>query len=145
VTAALGHLRGLGLPAARCAVAGFCMGGSVAFSMAAGIELGAAVTFCGGGVAEGRFGFPAHLAVAPALRTPWLGLYGDQDQSIAVEQVETLRERTAQAAVATQVVRYPNAGHGFNCDARASLVPDAAADAWSRTLGWLGAHLAGAS
>jgi len=33
-------------------------------------------------------------------------------------------------------VRYENAGHGFNCDARPDFVADAAADAWARALSW---------
>src|ERR1035438_3905755 len=82
VTAALGYLRHRGVPADRCAAVGFCMGGSVAFIMATEVELGAAVTFYGGGVAQGRFGFPALAEAAPSLRAPWLGLYGDQDHTI---------------------------------------------------------------
>ena len=143
VTAALDYLRYEGLPIDRCASVGFCMGGSVAFIMATELELGAAVTFYGGGVAEGRFGFPALADAAPSLRAPWLGLYGDQDHTIPVEQVETLRERAAMSPVATEVVRYADAGHGFNCDDRGAFVPDAAADAWARMLEWLGAHLGG--
>jgi carboxymethylenebutenolidase len=143
VTAALGYLRHQGQPADRCAAVGFCMGGSVAFIMATEFELGAAVTFYGGGVAEGRFGFPALADAAPSLRAPWLGLYGDRDHTIPVEQVETLREQAARSPVATEVVRYPDAGHGFNCDDRDAFVPDAAEDAWSRMLDWLGARLAG--
>lgn len=143
VTAALGYLRHQGMPADRCAAVGFCMGGSVAFIMATEFELGAAVTFYGGGVAQGRFGFPALADAAPSLRAPWLGLYGDQDHTIPVEQVGTLRDQAARSPVATEVVRYPDAGHGFNCDDRETFAPDAAADAWSRMLGWLGARLAG--
>jgi carboxymethylenebutenolidase len=143
VTAALGYLRHQGMPADRCAAVGFCMGGSVAFIMATEFELGAAVTFYGGGVAEGRFGFPALADAAPSLRAPWLGLYGDQDHTIPVEQVEALREQSARSPVATEVVRYPDAGHGFNCDDRETFAPEAAADAWSRMLGWLGPRLAG--
>jgi carboxymethylenebutenolidase len=144
VTAALDYLRDRGLPAGRCAAVGFCMGGSVAFVMATRFDLGAAVSFYGGGVAAGRFGFPPLAEAAPALRVPWLGLYGDEDATIPVEQVETLRERAALSPAATEVVRYPAAGHGFNCDDRGAYVPAAAADAWSRTLDWLAAHLAGA-
>ena len=53
--------------------------------------LGAAVTFYGGGVTQGRFGFPPLVDLAPGLRTPWLGLYGDLDQSIPPDAVEQLR------------------------------------------------------
>lgn len=139
--ATLDLLAGRGVPARSTGIVGFCMGGSVALYAATTLPLGAAVTFYGGGVAEARFGLPALVDLAPALRAPWLGLYGDLDAGIPVEQVEALREAAARAAVETQVVRYPGAEHGFNCDDRASHHPDAAADAWARTLDWFDRHL----
>jgi carboxymethylenebutenolidase len=36
---------------------------------------------------------------------------------------------------------YP-AGHGFNCDERASFEPRSAALAWERSMRWLEAHAA---
>ncbi|HUZ39690.1 MAG TPA: dienelactone hydrolase family protein [Streptosporangiaceae bacterium] len=141
IAAALDLLRQRGLPAARCGAVGFCMGGSVTFAMATELDFGAAVTFYGGGVAAGRFGFPGLAEAAPSLRVPWLGLYGDQDHTIGVGQVETLRERAALAPVPTELVRYADAGHGFNCDDRDAFVPAAASDAWSRTLAWLRTYL----
>ncbi len=85
--------------------------------------------------------FPA-LAERGRARTPWLGLFGDLDASIPIEDVETLRDALdASAAVAHQVVRYPDADHGFHCDVRPSFHPTASADAWSRTLAWFDEHL----
>ena len=60
-------------------VTGWCMGGSVAFLAAAYWELGAAVSFYGGGITQGRFGMPPLIDLAPTLQTPWLGLFGDHD------------------------------------------------------------------
>jgi carboxymethylenebutenolidase len=139
---AYGHLRDDGFENDRIAIVGFCMGGAVAFIEACERPLGAAVTFYGGGIVEGRFGAPALKDLAPELKTPWLGLYGDQDKGIPVEQVEQLREAVARATVETEIVRYPDAGHGFHCDARASYHESSARDAWSRTLAWLDEHLA---
>ena len=138
---AYGHLREDGFEDSRIAVVGFCMGGTVTFIEAHARALGAAVTFYGGGIAEGRFGAPALLELAPQLKTPWLGCYGDLDR-IPVEQVEQLGEAAAKAPVDTEVVRYPDAGHGFHCDARSAYHEPSARDAWSRTLAWLDAHLA---
>lgn len=144
LTAAFGALEASGFPAERTAVVGFCMGGTVAFCAATLRPLGAAVTFYGGGVTAGRFGFPPLVDLAASLATPWLGLYGDEDQSIPVADVELLREQTLKAAVETEIVRYADAGHGFHCDDRpAHYVPAAAADAWSRTLDWLERHAGG--
>jgi carboxymethylenebutenolidase len=142
VDAALEHLHHDGFEDDRIAVVGFCMGGTVAFIEAHDHRLGAAVTFYGGGIAEGRFGEPALKDLAPELKTPWLGLYGDQDRGISVEQVEQLRAAVAAAPVDTEIVRYADAGHGFHCDARSAYHEASARDAWSRTLAWLDDHLA---
>jgi carboxymethylenebutenolidase len=127
-----------GQPEGRVGVVGFCMGGGIALDTAARRALGAAVTFYGGGVVEGRFGLPSLVAAAPGLRTPWLGLYGDLDKGIPPEQVEELRTAAARATVTTEVVRYADADHGFNNDDRPEVFDaDAAGDAWRRTLSWL--------
>ncbi|HVC24520.1 MAG TPA: dienelactone hydrolase family protein [Acidimicrobiales bacterium] len=139
--ASFAYLGAEGLPIGRCAVVGFCMGGSVALVAATKVPIGAAVTYYGGGVAESRFGFPPLAEIAPSLAVPWLGLFGDEDASIPVDQVERLRAQSLLAPVATELVRYPDAGHGFNCDDRGSYAEGAATDAWARTLAWLDAHL----
>jgi carboxymethylenebutenolidase len=139
----LRYLADAGFTAARVGVVGFCMGGSVTLLAAARRALGAAVTFYGGGVAEGRFGMPPLIEMASGLQTPWLGLFGDEDQGIPVDQVEALRKEAATAPVPTEIVRYPDAGHGFHCDARPdSFHPGAAEDGWSRTLDWFERYLA---
>lgn len=140
--AALDLLAGRGVEPAATGIVGFCMGGSIALHAATALPFGAAVTFYGGGVAEGRFGLPALVDVAPRLRAPWLGLYGDLDTGIPVDQVEALRAAAATAPVETEVVRYAEAEHGFNCDARPSHHPASAADAWARALAWFDRHLA---
>src|SRR5580700_8882900 len=91
IDVALAHLEGTGIAASSTGVVGFCMGGTVTLIVDAERQVGAAVTFYGGGVVEGRFGFPPLVELAPRLRAPWLGLFGDQDKGIPVEQVEQLR------------------------------------------------------
>ncbi len=141
VDAALAELARLGQPSSRQGVIGFCMGGSVTLATAARVALGAAVTFYGGGIGQGRFGLPSGLESASSLRTPWLGLYGDLDAHIPVDDVERLRAVVAEAAVDAEVVRYATAHHGFHCDERPSFDAEASNDAWRRTLAFLGDHL----
>jgi carboxymethylenebutenolidase len=143
VDAVLGYLEDTaGLAPARCAVIGFCMGGSVTALSAAKRRLGAAVSFYGGGVQEGRFGIRPLLELAPGFQTPWLGLYGGQDEGIPVDQAEALRAAAKQSSVPSDLVVYPDAGHGFHCNDRASSYHEASAnDAWMRTLDWLGEHI----
>jgi len=142
--AVLAELTTRGFSDAATGIVGFCMGGSVTLFAATQWKLGAAVTYYGGGVSEGRFGFPSGLDLAADLQTPWLGIYGDLDQGIPVDDVESLRRVVAKAPVPTEIVRYPDAGHGFNCDDRPDAFhAESASDAWQRTLAWFGAHLAG--
>ena len=83
------------------------------------------------------------LDVAPDLQTAWLGLYGDLDQGIPVDDVEALRRVASASAVPTEIVRYPDAPHGFNCDDRPEAYHEpSATDGWSRTLAWFAEYLA---
>jgi len=141
VDAALDHLAGAGIPPERIGVVGFCMGGTIALVTAARRHVGAAVTFYGGGVTEGRFGFAPLVEEATRLRAPWLGLYGDLDQGIPVDGVERLRSAAVSSGQETELIRYPEAGHGFHCDQRESYEPKSAQDAWARTLAWFDRHL----
>lgn len=142
VAATIEYLATQGFPPPSIGIVGFCMGGSVVVAAAAEHAFGAAVTFYGSGIVDGRFGFPPLAELAPQLRAPWLGLYGDLDRGIPPEQVELLRGAAANASVPTSVVRYPAAGHAFHCDARPAMYHEASAtDAWGRALDWLDRYL----
>ena len=135
-------IEALGLPPSHVAVVGFCMGGTVALYAGAMRELGAAVSFYGGGVTESRWaGVPPLVELAPGLRSPWLGLYGDKDQGIPVEQVEALRAAASLAPVPTRVERF-DAGHAFFNDQRSDKYDKTAAEAaWPMVLAWLRQNL----
>jgi len=140
--ATVGYLSENGFLSAQTGIVGFCLGGSISFYAAVHHPFGAAVTFYGGGVGSGRFGYPSQIELAPQLQAPWLGLYGDTDQSIPIEEVEALRLAAAKAPVPTEIVRYPEGTHGFHCDVRESYHRQTAEDAWQRTVGWFDTHLA---
>jgi carboxymethylenebutenolidase len=142
VGAAIEHLHEHGFADESIGIVGFCMGGRVTFLVALERALGAAVGFYGGGIVTARFPqFPALIERAGELKTPWLGLFGDLDTSIPVEDVETLRARLAELDLPTEVLRYATAEHGFHCDVRPSFNAEAALDAWARTLAWFQTHL----
>jgi carboxymethylenebutenolidase len=142
LTAALEHLETLGFGSQSVGIVGFCMGGSIAFYAATLRTLGAAVTFYGGGVSTGRFGLPSLVDLAGHLKTPWLGLYGEKDATIPISDVEALQGSTDRATVPVEVVRYPEADHGFNCNDRPGVFdPAASEDAWNRTLDWFERHI----
>jgi carboxymethylenebutenolidase len=142
VDAAREHLHAAGWDDAGIGIVGFCFGGRVTFLVAARRRLGAAVGFYGGGIVTPRFPqFPPLVDEASTLLTPWLGLFGDRDESIPVEDVEQLRRAFEAAPVPAEIVRYADAEHGFHCDQRPSYDETAAKDAWGRTLGWFETHL----
>ena len=142
VEATIGHLNGAGFDDAAIGIVGFCMGGRVTFLVALEHALGAAAGFYGGGIVTARFPqFPALIDRVGDLQTPWLGLFGDEDGSIPVDDVERLRQELDGVDVPTEIVRYAGAEHGFHCDVRPSYDADAATDAWGRTLAWFEEHL----
>jgi carboxymethylenebutenolidase len=133
---AFGWLADREVTADRMGVIGFDLGGSVAMLVATKRTLGAAVTVAGEnppGASSARL--PALADAARGLTCPWLGIYGEPTDGVADPEVERLREAAASSEVATDVVVYPRSGHRFDAD------PDAAADAWQRTLNWFDSHL----
>ena len=142
VDAALDHLRSNGIDDAQIGVVGFCFGGRVSFLVAARRRIGASVGFYGGGiVSSSRLQFPALIGESTTLQTPWLGLFGDEDHGIPVEDVEQLRDELRGR-------RFPRRSSGIRAPATASTATFAtathrmpAADAWARALAWFDAHL----
>jgi carboxymethylenebutenolidase len=135
LSATTDFLDSIGYGSSSIGVVGFCMGGSVALYAATLPGVGAAVTFYGGGLTKGRMGLPPLLELAHDLRAPWLGLFGDLDTSIPSDDVEALRVVLTKLPITTAIVRYPDAGHGFHCDARPAVYnEDAAYDAYRRAL-----------
>jgi len=141
IDAAFAELHRLDIPVSKTAIMGFCFGGTVTLETAARCELGAAVTFYGGGLGEGRFGLAPGIESASRLKTPWLGLYGDLDEHIPIDEVEQVRIAAATSPVDTEVVRFADADHGFHCDERPSFHAETSSIAWARTLEFLEEHL----
>jgi carboxymethylenebutenolidase len=142
VDATIAHLEASGFDRTRIGIVGFCFGGRVTFLTAVRRKLGAAVGFYGGGiVSSSPLGLPALVEEAADLQTPWLGLFGDLDRGIPIDDVEVLRSRLGDAEVVADIVRYAEAEHGFHCDARDAYHEASAIDAWQRTLDWFATHL----
>jgi carboxymethylenebutenolidase len=112
----------------KVGVVGYCLGGTLAWLAATRIDgVACAVGYYGGGVADAANERP---------RCPVLLHFGETDQSIPKEHHE--RMRAAHPALPMHI--YP-AGHGFNCDERASYHEPSAVLARSRTLEFLRRHL----
>jgi carboxymethylenebutenolidase len=114
---------------------GFCMGGVLSLYAASKNEqVGACVVFYG-----------IHPKVEPDfenLKAPVLGLYAERDQMVPPEAVRALEERIRRHGKSIETHVYPGADHAFFNDTRPEVYdPEAAADAWRRTLEFFRTHL----
>jgi len=114
--------------AGKVAVVGYCWGGTVAHVAASELDIDAAVSYYGGGVAK-------MLDKKP--RCPIMYHFGDRDASIPLSDIELIKK----AAPKSPVHVYPGAGHGFNCDERSSYSAKDAQLALERSLEFLNEHL----
>jgi carboxymethylenebutenolidase len=116
---------------------GFCFGGMQSFLAATSADLGLdAVVGFYGSLAGSRFGPWAPLESTGEMRCPVLGLFGDADQAITVEQVREFDRRLDAAGVEHEIVVYPGAPHSF-FDRKQEQFAAESEDAWRRTLTFL--------
>jgi carboxymethylenebutenolidase len=116
-------------------VVGFCMGGALAqYVGTKEAKVGAVVSFYGG--------FKKLALDWKNLRAPILLIYGEKDQGVPPEQGRQLEEQLKKLRKNVQLVIYPGAGHAFYNDTRKEAhKPDAAADAWRRSVDLLRANV----
>lgn len=116
--------------AGKVGVVGYCWGGTLAYATAVNAIPGvaAAVGYYGGGVA-------AMSDKAPKI--PTMLHFGEKDHSISMADVEKVKANQPQIPVFVYA-----AGHGFNCDERASYDKESADLARSRTLAFFAEKLA---
>lgn len=119
---------------AKAGLVGFCMGGRLALQAAHYEDkLGAVVAF---------YGTPLSAEEAAQVKAPIMGNYGSLDQGIPLERVQTMQAALERAGIENDVKVYQNAMHAFFNDTRPSgYHPEAAKDAWQRTLSWFREHL----
>ena len=123
----------------RLGMIGFCRGGRNVWEYAAhSTALKAAVAFYGPPVDSPNPLWPkSPMQLAPEMKAPVLGLYGEADQGIPVAQVEELKAALAKANKTADFKIYPGAPHGFHADYRPSYRKEAADDAWTQMQAWL--------
>ena len=120
-----------GQPAKYGAV-GFCMGGRVAFVLAArDPNCGAAASYYGGGINR-REGGPSPIELADNITCPLQIFQGDTDMHPKLEEILEVDRLLTERGVAHELHRYPEATHGFM--GRSNPASD---DAWPKMLGML--------
>jgi carboxymethylenebutenolidase len=117
---------------------GFCRGGRNTWLYAAhNPHLKAAVAWYGpikGATSQIQPQTP--LDIADKLKCPLLCLYGGQDASIPLADVQQAQEKAEKAHKTVKLYVYPDSPHGFHADYRPSYHQSDAEDGWQRMLAW---------
>jgi carboxymethylenebutenolidase len=122
----------------RLGIVGFCRGGRTVWEYSAhNGALKAGVAFYGPPVDPPNPLWPkSPLQLAPEMKAPVLGLYGEADTGIPVATVEQMKEALAANKKTAEFKIYPGAPHGFHADYRTSYRKEAAEDGWNQMQAW---------
>jgi len=116
----------------KVGVIGYCSGGRQTFMVACTLDVDAAVD-CYGGRAD--------IDLAPNLRCPLLGLFGNDDQSPSPDDVAAMAKALEASGKEFDFHAYDDAGHAFFSVDRPSYRVDAAKDGWKQIWKFLETHL----
>ncbi len=124
----------------RVAAIGFCMGGTQAFLLACKSQHLSAVVSCYGRIcypdlSETRPVQPLELALN--IEAPLLAVFGDLDSSIPAQDIAALEAALGRFARPLEVLRFPEADHGFMNPLRGAYREADAEAAWQRVLAFL--------
>ena len=113
---------------------GFCMGGGLSLLLACRKnELAAAVVFYGRN--------PSPIDQVKNIQCPILGNYAGADMAITESDINLLKQTLRKYKKTFDMKTYPEAPHAFFNDTRESYRPEAAKDAWTRTLQFFNKYL----
>lgn len=119
--------------ASRISSLGWCFGGQQSLQLALNTEsdypLSSTVIYYGRLVTD-----PQELF---KIKWPVLGIFGDQDDSISVEDVRNFEGALNSIGIPNEIYLYEGVGHAFANPSRDSYAPAQTADAWQKTLAFL--------
>ncbi|NEA23169.1 dienelactone hydrolase family protein [Actinomadura bangladeshensis] len=146
VAGAAAYLNGLEHANGKVGVIGHCSGGRHAFLAACSLDLDAAVDCYGAFVvndppADSPLKMTSLLSKAPDLSCPLLGLFGEDDEFPAPDEVAALDAELTKLGKEHEFHSYPGAGHAFFAVERPSFRPAAAKDGWAKIFAFYGRHL----
>jgi carboxymethylenebutenolidase len=131
---------------ARLGITGFCWGGRIVWLYSAhngpgGAPKAGAAWYGQVSNATNALQTRTALDIASKAHAPVLGLYGGLDTHITQGQLEMMRKELAAnpnaKKLASEIIVYPDAQHGFNADYRPSYNKADATDAWQKMLAFM--------
>jgi len=134
LVAALAHLRAIPEVTGKVAAMGYCLGGRLAYELAAASDPDACVSYYGSGIA-------AELDLVDRITCPVLFHFGGADAYIPSEEIDAIVAAVA-GRPGTEVIVQERAGHAFeNSFAAMFSNPEAARVSWPLTVDFLARFL----
>ena len=122
--------------ASRIASIGWCFGGGQSLQLGLNSEdhpLAATVIYYGQVINDTK--------ELSKIKWPVIGIFGDQDQSISVDSVKAFERGLNETGVINEIYIYPGVGHAFANPSNDNYAPQETADAWKKTLAFLGKYV----
>ena len=147
--AAARWLRALPTSNGKVGIVGTCSGGRHAVVVASSApDFDAVVDLWGGGVVMEPADLTPKRPVAPIdltkdLRTPLLGIFGNDDKSPTPAQVDRHEAELKRLGKTYEFHRYDGAGHSFFSYDRPAYRTEQAVDGWARVFAFFAMHLSG--
>jgi carboxymethylenebutenolidase len=143
MNAAVAYAKGLDeVVAGSLGVTGFCMGGRVAYLMAAASDaFSASVVFWGGNIMTPWGEGPSPFDITDKISCPVLGLFGEDDPNPNPADVAKIDAEMTRLGKPHEFHSYAGAGHAFMNESRPSYRPEASAEAWKHAVDWFKRYL----
>lgn len=148
IAGAMDVLRAQPISNGKVGIIGFCSGGRQAYLAGCRLSGIDAVVDCWGGnvVVDDPTLLNELRPVAPldltnGLRSPLLGLFGNDDTNPTPDQVDRTEEELKRLGKTYAFHRYDGAGHGFFAVERPGYRPEQAVDGWQRVFDFFRQHL----
>ena len=129
------YLKEKGVEGRGIGITGFCFGGTHSFNFVCESH----------DVAAGAIYYATRLPSDEKLEkisVPLLLVYGDQDRNVNPQQARELEGKLKRMGKRAELLEYRGCAHAFFNDESPSYKPDAARDAWDKTLRFFGQNLA---
>jgi len=137
LNAAVAYLAALdSVDGSRIASLGWCFGGGYSLQLALNADSPLAATVI-------YYGTPlvTDQQQLSSITWPVLGVFGSEDPAISVESVNQFKAALDANGTPNEIYVYEGVGHAFANPSNAGHAPEETADAWEKTLNFLGEHV----